>query len=308
MRKIVQNTTGGPEVLVTADAPAPAAGPGEVVVAVRAAGINPVDAAVREGLFPLLGEAPFTLGWDIAGEVTEVGEGVGDLTVGDSVFGMPRFPAEAAAYAQFADAPADELAPTPDALSTVEAGGLPLAGLTAWQALVTHGGLEAGQRVLIHAGAGGVGHIAVQIAKALGAYVVASASAAKLDFVRSIGADEVFDYTAGDFPSGDEPFDLVLDPIGGEHVERSLAVARRGGTVISLLDPSEAANAQAESDGKRLERIVVAPDGAGLRSLADLATAGKLKVHVARTFRLEDAPDAHRFLLTHPIGKVVLAA
>ena len=182
MRTITQNTAGGPEVLVIVEIDDPTPGPGEVLVRVGAAGINPVDAAVRAGYYPLLGKPPFTVGWDISGTVEAIGPGVSEFAVGDEVFGMPRFPKQAAAYAEKVVAPAVELAAKPPSLDHVQAGALPLAGLTAWQGLVKIGGLKQGQRALIHGAAGGVGHIAVQIAKARGAHVVATASTAKLDF------------------------------------------------------------------------------------------------------------------------------
>lgn len=250
----------------------------------RAAGVNPVDAAVRAGAFPLLGEPPFTVGWDVAGDVTAIGPGVTDFAVGDAVFGMPRFPAEAAAYAEILVAPAAEIAAMPAALDFEAAGALPLAGLTAWLALVDTADVTAGQRVLIHAGAGGVGHLAVQIAKARGAHVTATASAGKLDMVRALGADEVIDYRAEDVTRRGPAFDMVLDPIGGDHAERSVAVLKPGGALVCLLDPSAAAKAAADRAGVTLSRIIVRPDAAGLRGLAALAEAGQLAVHVARVF------------------------
>jgi NADPH:quinone reductase-like Zn-dependent oxidoreductase len=217
MRAAIQNSVGGPDVLVIANRPDPTPKASEVLVRVKAAGINPVDGAVRAGYYPLLGEPPFILGWDISGTVEALGAGVSGFRVGDEVFGMPRFPKQAAAYAELTAVPADEIVLKPKRAGHLEAGALPLAGLTAWQGLVRHGGLKSGQRVLIHAAAGGVGHLAVQIAKAHGAYVVATASPAKLDFVRNLGADEVIDYTKGDFTDQVRDIDLVLEPLGGEH-------------------------------------------------------------------------------------------
>lgn len=306
MRKIVQHSTGGPEVMVVEQQPKPELRDGQVLVRVKAAGINPVDTAVRGGFYPLLGKPPYTVGWDIAGEVVDVGKGVSNLKTGDQVFGMPNFPESAAAYAEYVASPADELAQRPVSLDVEQAAGLPLAGLTAWQGLVTVGRLTAGQRVLVHAAAGGVGHLAVQIAKAKGAHVVASASTSKLDYLRSIGADETIDYTKADFTARSDEFDIVFDPIAGEHAERSLQVLKKGGVLICLLDPSQAAREQAARQDKQLHRISVRPDGAGLKALADLADQGKLKVNVARTFDLEDAPAAHTFLASKPIGKIVL--
>jgi NADPH:quinone reductase-like Zn-dependent oxidoreductase len=307
MRAIIQNSVGGPDVLVIADRPTPSPKAGEVLVRIGAAGINPVDGAVRAGRYPLLGEPPFILGWDISGTVEALGFGVTDLNVGDAVFGMPRFPKQAAAYAELAAVPAEEIAPKPKGIDHVHAAALPLAGLTAWQALIRHGGLKQGQRVLIHAAAGGVGHLAVQIAKACGAHVLATASPEKLGFVRSLGADEVIDYTKDDFVDKARDIDLVLDTFGGDHAQRSLKVLKAGGVLVSLLDVSDATRAEARVHNIRVERMSVEPDRAGLVELGKLIEAKKLAVHVARPFPLEQAGAAHAFLATRPIGKVVLA-
>ncbi|CAN7372915.1 NADP-dependent oxidoreductase [Mesorhizobium sp. LjRoot246] len=306
MRAATQNSVGGPDVLVIADRPDPTPKAGEVLVRVKAAGINPVDGAVRAGYYPLLGEPPFILGWDISGTVEALGAGVSGFRIGDEVFGMPRFPKQAAAYAELAAVPANEIALKPKSAGHLQAGALPLAGLTAWQGLVRHGGLKPGQRVLVHAGAGGVGHLAVQIAKARSAYVVATASPAKLDFVRKLGADEVLDYTKADFTDQVRDIDLVLDPLGGDHAERSLKVLKRGGVLVSLLDVSNATRTQASARDIRVERMSVVPDREGLLELARLIDANKLVVHVAESFPLDQAGAAHALLATKPIGKVVL--
>lgn len=308
MRAIIQNSVGAPDVLVIAERSDPSPQAGEVLVRIKAAGINPVDGAVRAGYFPLLGEPPFILGWDVSGTIEALGAGVTGLQAGDEVFGMPRFPKQAAAYAELAAVPADEIAPKPKGIDHIHAAALPLAGLTAWQGLVRHGGLKQGQRVLVHAAAGGVGHLAVQIAKARGAYVIATASPEKLDFVRSLGADEVVDYTKGDFTGQVRDVDLVLETVGGDHAEHSLKVLRPGGVLVSLLNVSDAARAQAGARDIRVERMSVVPDREGLRELGLLIDAKKLTVHVAKSFPLEQAGAAHAFLATRPIGKVVLTA
>jgi NADPH:quinone reductase-like Zn-dependent oxidoreductase len=303
MQIIVQDKVGGPEVMRLVTRADPVAGPGEMLVQVAAAGVNPVDAAVRAGDFPLLGAAPFTVGWDVAGRVLAVGAGVADFAPGDRVFGMPRFPAQAAAYASHVAAPADEMARIPDGMTDAEAGALPLAGLTAWQGLVTHGQIKAGQRVLIHAGAGGVGHLAVQIAVALGADVTATASAGKTGIVRGLGAARVLDYAKEPVGAG---YDLVLDAQAGAQAERSVAATKDAGRVVCLLPPSEAALAQAAARGIACIRMIVAPDAAGLQALADLSARGALRVIVARRFALRDAGAAQDYLDTRPVGKVVL--
>ncbi|PBB99279.1 NADP-dependent oxidoreductase [Mesorhizobium sp. WSM3862] len=306
MRAVTQNSVGEPDVLFVAEQPAPSPKASEVLVRVKAAGINPVDGAVRAGYFPLIGEPPFILGWDISGTVEALGTGVTAFKVGDAVFGMPRFPKQAAAYAEFVATPVDEIAAKPAAIDHAQAAALPLAGLTAWQGLVRHGGLQSGQRVLIHAGAGGVGHLAVQIAKARGAWVIATASPDKLDYVRSIGADEVVDYTNGDFTERVRDIDLVLDAMGGDHADRSLKVLREGGVLVSLLNVHDATRAKAGERNIRVERMSVVPDREGLVELARLVDARKLAVHVAKAFPLNQAGAAHAFLATRPIGKVVL--
>ncbi|MDG4901885.1 MULTISPECIES: NADP-dependent oxidoreductase [unclassified Mesorhizobium] len=306
MRAVTQNSVGEPDVLFVAEQPAPSPKASEVLVRVKAAGINPVDGAVRAGYFPLIGEPPFILGWDISGTVEALGTGVTAFKLGDAVFGMPRFPKQAAAYAEFVATPVDEIAAKPAAIDHAQAAALPLAGLTAWQGLVRHGGLQSGQRVLIHAGAGGVGHLAVQIAKARGAWVIATASPDKLEYVRSIGADEVVDYTNGDFTERVRDIDLVLDAMGGDHADRSLKVLREGGVLVSLLNVHDATRAKAGERNVRVERMSVVPDREGLVELARLVDARKLAVHVAKAFPLNQAGAAHAFLATRPIGKVVL--
>jgi NADPH:quinone reductase-like Zn-dependent oxidoreductase len=306
MRAVIQTSVGGPEVLFVAEQPDPAPKPGEVLVRIKAAGINPVDGAVRGGFYPLLGEPPFILGWDISGTVAALGDGVTAFKVGDEVFGMPRFPKQAGAYAELAAAPADEIAAKPAAIDHTHAAALPLAGLTAWQGLVRHGGLQAGQRVLVHAGAGGVGHLAVQIAKARGAWVASTASPDKTDYVRSIGADEVIDYTKGEFTGKAGDLDLVLETVGGDHAADSLKVLRDGGVLVSLLAVPDAVKAKAKERNIRVERMSVTPDREGLVELARLVDAGKLAPHVAKAFPLDQAGAAHAFLATRPIGKVVL--
>ncbi|MBZ9859070.1 NADP-dependent oxidoreductase [Mesorhizobium sp. CA12] len=306
MRAVIQTSVGGPEVLFVAEQPDPKPGPGEVLVRVKAAGLNPVDGAVRGGFYPLLGEPPFILGWDISGTVAALGDGVTAFKLGDEVFGMPRFPKQAGAYAELAAAPVDEIVAKPAAIDHAHAAALPLAGLTAWQGLVRHGGLQAGQRVLVHAVAGGVGHLAVQIAKARGAWVASTASPDKTDYVRSIGADEVIDYTRDDFTGKVGNVDLVLDPIGGDHADKSLEVLRDGGVLVSLLDVHDATRAKAKERNIRVERMSVVPDREGLAELARLVGAKKLMPHVAKAFPLDQAAAAHAFLATRPIGKVVL--
>jgi NADPH:quinone reductase-like Zn-dependent oxidoreductase len=272
----------------------------EVLVRVAAAGINPVDWKTRRhgGNPKAVGEPPFILGWDVAGVVEETSRSLTRFAVGDRVFGMPWFPRLARAYAECVTSPARQLAGTPDALTDEQAAGLPLAGLTAWQALVDVAGVGEGDRVLIHAAAGGVGHLALQIAKARGAYVIGTARADKHDFLRELGVDEPIDYTATPFEELVSEVDIVLDAIGGDQYGfRSLQTLREGGLLVvlpgGLTDPVAAA---AREQSKRASGVQVEPDYCGLESLAALADEGKLTVTIDETFPLARASEAHQQL------------
>ncbi|MBL5974452.1 MAG: NADP-dependent oxidoreductase [Candidatus Leucobacter sulfamidivorax] len=309
MRIIEQEALGGSEVLKEARAETPTPGGGQIRVRVAGIGVNPVDIAVREGWLPFLGEPPFVLGWDVAGVVDAVGPGVVDFAVGDRVFGMPAFPNEAGCYAEYVVGAAGEFARTPAALSDIEAAALPLVALTAWQALVEAAALRPGQRVLVHAGAGGVGHVAIQLAKALGAYTIATVSAAKADFVRGLGADEVVDYRARDYTEGLAPVDVALDTLGGEEVKRTISVVRDGG-VLATLVPGTAPEVieEAARRGIAHAEIRVRPDGEVLRSVADLVSDGRLRPHVGLILPLARAAEAHDALSAGTVvGKIVLA-
>ena len=306
MRVITQYSFGGPEVLTTVERPDPTAGPDEVVIRTGAIGVNPVEAVVRSGRFPLLGDPPFTLGWDISGVVTEVGDKVRDLAVGDRVFGMPRFPLAADGYAELVVAPAVEVAATPNGLDDQQAAAVPLVSLTAYQALVEVGRLAVGNRVLIPAAGGGVGHVAVQIAKARGAYVIGTASPGKLDFVRSIGTDEVIDYTTEDLRDI-APVDLAIDPLGGPATGDLLDAVGDGGILALLVGQFEDAVIEAAAARNiRLARISVVPNHEALADIADLIRHGQLMPHVSATFPLEKAGEAHTHLDIGVQGKVVL--
>ncbi|MEW2386554.1 NADP-dependent oxidoreductase [Micromonospora sp. NPDC047707] len=299
MRKIVQHELGGPSVLQVVEAERPQPGPTEVLIEVRAAGVNPVDWKVR-ATGGVLGQPPFTVGWDVSGVVAAVGAGVTRFVVGDEVFGMPRFPKEAAAYAEYVVGPARHFVRKPPSLTHVEAGGLALAGLTAWQVLIETADLRPGQRVLIPAAAGGVGHLAVQIAKALGAYVIGTASKQKHDFVRSLGADEVLDYRTEDI-SDVKGIDLAIATVAGQ-LPVLTGTLRSGGLVVAL--NSVDAGAVAEIGGLF---ILAEPDRAGLDGLTALVTTGRLGVHVDRVLPLTDAARAHQIgEAGHTTGKIVL--
>ncbi|MFD6496435.1 NADP-dependent oxidoreductase [Streptomyces sp. NPDC060188] len=307
MRAISQNVLGGPEVLeeVTVERPAPR--PNEILVRVRAAGVNPTDWKHRaNGGF--LGEPPFVLGWDVSGVVEATGIGVALFQPGDEVFGMLSYPFGHGSHAEYVTAPARAFTLKPASIDHTQAAALPLVSLTAWQALTERADVRPGQRVLIHAAAGGVGHVAVQIAKARGAYVIGTASAGKHDFLRSIGVDEPIDYTSVDLAEAVRDVDVVLDPIGGETGLRSLRVLRPGGVVVSIIPVgSDEFYEEAERLGVRAIRMLVDADQAGMRAVAGLVEEGSLRATVAETFPLSDAAKAHALGETgRTAGKLVL--
>jgi NADPH:quinone reductase-like Zn-dependent oxidoreductase len=307
MRAIRQQGFGGPEVLelVEVDRPAPIAT--EVLVKVHAAGVNPVDWKSRAGKgMPL--ELPATLGWDVSGVVAELGGATSLYAVGDEVLGMPWFPRPANAYAEYVTAPARQFVRKPAKLSHAEAAGLPLAGLTAWQGLVDVANVQPGQRVLITAAAGGVGHLAAQIAKARGAYVLGTARAAKHEFLASLGVDEAIDYTAVDVAATARDVDVVFDLIGGTGSIELIGTLNKGGLIIPVPGGvSDELAAVAKENGVRTSPLLVEPDHAGLVALVDLVEKGQLKVVVEQTFPLADAGKAHEVgEAGRVVGKLVL--
>ncbi|MFI9724292.1 NADP-dependent oxidoreductase [Streptomyces sp. NPDC052396] len=310
MRAISQDAAGAPEVLKLTETRRPEPARGEVLVRVHAAGVNPADWKTRSrGEFATGVKPPFTLGYDVSGVVAAVGDGVTLFQPGDEVYGMPRFPHPAGAYAEYVAAPTRHFARRPQGLTHIESAALPLAALTAWQALVDTADVRPGQRVLIHAAAGGVGHLAVQIAKDRGAWVVGTASAAKHDLLRSLGADEVVDYRSQDVAETVRDMDVVVDPIGGANWSRSLRTLRPGGTLVSIL-PLDGTfpRAEAEAAGVRAVFMLVEPDQQGLREITELVEDGRLRVIAENVFPLEDAAGAHRLgERGRTTGKIVLS-
>jgi NADPH:quinone reductase-like Zn-dependent oxidoreductase len=307
MRAISQDVLGGPEVLKEVEIERPVPRPNEVLVRVRAAGVNPTDWKHRAtGGF--LGEPPFVLGWDVSGVVEAVGIGVVAFAPGDEVFGMLPYPYGHGSHAEYVIAPVRALVRKPAGVDHTQAGALPLVSLTAWQALTEHADLRPGQRVLIHAAAGGVGHVAVQIAKARGAYVIGTASAGKHDFLREIGVDETVDYRETDVTEAVKDVDVVLDTIGGDTSLRSLRVLRPGGVLVSILPGgSDDLYEEAERLGVRALRMLVDADRSGMEAVAGLVEAGKLRATIAGTFQLADAAEAHTLGDTgRTTGKLVL--
>jgi NADPH:quinone reductase-like Zn-dependent oxidoreductase len=310
MRAVVLDRFGAPEVLTVVERAKPEPLPTEIRVKVAAAGVNPVDCKTRagQGMSAFLGGLPAVLGWDVAGVVDAVGMGVSRFAVGDPVYGMPWFPRPAGGYAEYVTAPSRQFAVRPAGLDDVSAAALPLAGLTAWQALVEIAEVAENQRVLIHAAAGGVGHLAVQIAKSRGAYVIGTASSTKHRLLGELGLDEAVNYQGTRFEQVLEPVDVVLDLVGGDVSVRSLDVLRPGGLLVCL--PSRAAAdavAAAQGRGQRATGMIVEPDGYGLEQLAALVAAGSLRPLVSETFELEQAAEAHRLIEGgRTTGKIVL--
>jgi NADPH:quinone reductase-like Zn-dependent oxidoreductase len=309
LRAIRVERFGGPEALRVVSVEAPAPSPGEVLVRVVAAGVNPVDWKVRAGgAGERFGRPPYAPGWDVAGVVEATGDGVSAFAAGDEVFGMPRFPEPAGCYADYLCAPADHLAAAPAGMDRVATAGLPMAGLTALQVLDLVGVTD-GQRVLVHAAAGGVGHLAVQLAKARGAYVIGTSQADKHPFLHELGIDEAVDYTTVAFEEAIVDVDVVVNLVSGDYDRRSLRVLRPGGVLAMIVaGGGEALAAAAEAAGVRVERHLVRPDRQGLTRLAELAGRGGLRVAVERVFPLEQAPRAHELgERGHTRGKIVLA-
>ncbi|WP_069869543.1 NADP-dependent oxidoreductase [Streptomyces malaysiensis] len=311
MRAVTIREFGGPEVLTAERVARPEPLPTEVLVRVHAAGINPVDWKTRAGQgMAGLQTLPMILGWDVSGVVEEVGFGVTTLAPGDEVYGMPWFPRAAGAYAEFVTAPSRHFARKPASVGHVEAASLPLAALTAWQALVDTAGVKAGQRVLVHAAAGGVGHLAVQFAKHLGAEVVATAREPRHAWLKELGADEVIDYTRQPFEDVTGDIDVVIDLIGAldDTDARSVSVTRPGGLVVAIPGGvSERLATVAAQAGVRTSPFLVEPDATALHTIAGLVDSGAVRAEVERTFALEEAAEAHRLGETNRTrGKLVL--
>ena len=315
MRAVVATEAGPADVLKLTQAPKPEPGMTEILVRVHAAAVNPADWktrasgswAGRRGAEDPAGRGVI-LGWDVSGVVEAVGRGVTLFAPGDEVSGMPLFPHFAGGYSEYAVAPARHFAPKPAGLTHVEAAALPLVSLTAYQALTDYAKVRPGQRVLIHAAAGGVGHVAVQIAKALGAHVIGTASAAKHDFVRGLGADEVIDYRAVDFADTVSGVDVVLDTIGGDYYDRSLRVMNPGGTLVALCyDVDERMRARAAERRVTAGFMLVEPDHAGLLAIRALVEEGRLRPVVDTVLPLAEAAKAHELgEAGRTSGKIVL--
>ncbi len=303
MHAVLIRKFGGPEVVELAEVGVPEPRSGEVLVKVEAASLNPVDYKIRGGKYPLVKDdrLPFVLGRDFSGTVVHSDDAA--LPAGTLVHGLLDI--EHGSFAQYTVARADTLARVPGAIDRVAAAAVPLAGLTAWQGLIDHGGLQAGQRVLIHAGAGGVGHFAVQFAKARGATVITTVSTGDVAFARSLGADEAIDRKTERFESRLRDIDVVFDLIGDDTQERSWAVLKKGGVLVSTVQ--EPSQEKASAIGVRATRYTAEPRADQLREIDALIQSGTVRPVVARTFAYGDAKEALRGLEEgHGAGKLVL--
>jgi NADPH:quinone reductase-like Zn-dependent oxidoreductase len=330
MLAILAEKYGGPEVLEAVDVPIPKTGPNGVLVRVHACGVNPIDWKLRKGLFSPLFKLRFPVIWgcDCSGVVEQVGSAVTLFKPGDEVYGYKHGKVGQTyrgTYAEYAVLPENALAPKPSGLSHEEAAAIPLAALTAWQSLVNRGKLQSGSKVLVHAGAGGVGHFAIQIAKAFGATVAATCGPRNLDLLGRLGVDIGIDYTCDKIEDRLSGYDIVLDCVGNSIWPASFKVLRRGGRLVTMVVPipEEPASrlkffASAAFGviggtlrgwlaGKRLRITAVKPRGGDLEKIGGLVEAGKLAPVIDRVFPLNQIADAHRLSETgHARGKIVI--
>ncbi len=311
MKAIVLEKTGGVENLITKNIESPVIKENEVLIEVKAISINPVDYKVRtneNALKNIYGEQqPTILGWDISGIITHVGDKVNNFEKGDRVFGMINFPGAGNGYSEFVAAPADHLAKIPENISFEAAAATTLAALTALQVLESR--IKKDDRVLIHAGSGGVGHFAVQIAKSLGAYVITTSSAKNKDFIMSLGADEHIDYKTQAFQDVVSNIDFVFDMFNGETLLKSVNVVRNGGTIISI--PSSGFSEEVIDLAKKrnvdISFLMVQSSGNDMNTLKKLLENGVLQPHISKTFSFDDIDKAHQHLESgRTVGKIVV--
>lgn len=310
MKAIRIHAFGGPENLQLDEVDSPRPGPGEVLIRNRAAGVNPIDwkTCSGGGASAFIDALPFCPGWEFAGSVAALGEGVDRVRVGDEVLGFIRFPQEAGCYAEYLVAPAEQLALRPAALDPLSAAGLGLAGLTAWQAMFEIGQLKSDQSVLVLAAAGGVGHLAVQLAKWKGAHVIGTASAGNKCFLQSLGCDDTLDYGRQQVENLIHDVDLIIDGVGGDTAIKALACLAPQGQMVTL--PSVTAAqviAAGEARGLKVSGIRARPDGAQLQELARLAASGKVMLNLSDSLPLSAAANAYQLSAQgHVRGKLVL--
>lgn len=296
------------DIEINKNAPKPHPSAGRLLIEVHAAGVNPVDWKICEGRLKerLDLKFPLTLGMDFSGVVTEIGEGVSHFKKGDEVYGQSSiFNAESGAFAEFVTVDEKRTAQKPKKINHIEAAAVPLAAVSAWQALVDHMGLSKGQKILIHGGTGGIGTFAIQLAKYLGAYVATTVSPENEQHAKDVGADEIIDYKNQAFDEILHDYDAVFDTVGGETYVKSFKILKKGGVIVSLvehhrpeLNATNSIRAISEFTQVNSERLA---------KVAELIEKGVLKIHVDKTFPLEKASEALQYLKTgHPRGKVVL--
>lgn len=311
MKAIVFTSPGGLDVLTQAEFMTPVPGPGQVLIETAAFALNPIDVKTRKGagVYSLMQDKqPMVLGWDVSGKVVATGEGQTKFKVGDEVFGMVGFPNPGSCYATHVVADAKDLALKPGSVTHAEAAGAALAGLTAWQAMTTLQPLLAGQRILIHAAAGGVGHLAVQLAKALGAYVIATTSDTKVEFVKGLGADEVIDYTRNKFEDYTGAVSMVLDSVGGQKAPRSVDLLKKGGLYISIIGAAnEEIQAQAQERGAKAVNFRVYTNEGHIQQIAEQLSDLRLRCYVSKKYTMDQIQAAqHELEQGHTIGKLVV--
>jgi NADPH:quinone reductase-like Zn-dependent oxidoreductase len=298
MQAVVVHETGDPDVLRLEEIERPEPGDGEVSIRVFAASVNPIDWKYRRGLAPR--ELPAVLGNDVSG-VIEDSKAAG-FRKGDEVFGM----AASGGYAQFATSPEAVVAQKPEGVSHEQAAGIPVAGLTAWQALFDRAALQRGQTVLVAGAAGGVGHLAVQFAKRAGARVIGTGSSRNRDFVLGLGADEYVDYTEQDVAGTVSDVDVAFDTVGGATTQSLLPAVRKGGILVTIAGPPP--EQAAKEVGVRTELLIMSPSSEQLRRIAELVAAGEVHVEITQTFPLGEAARAHELSESgHVRGKIILA-
>lgn len=303
MKAIVLHSFGGPEVLKYEGAPRPEPKEDELLIRVMAAAVNPVDVAIREGRFGG-GKLPLILGMDVSGVVEKTGNRITKFKTGDAVYAYLSFQ-EQGGYAEFAIAKEGEIALKPRSINFEKAAAVPLAATTAWQALVDKAGLGAGHTVLIHGGSGGVGSFAVQIAKALGAKVIATASTANQDLLKQIGVDQPIDYTTTKFEDVVKDVDVVLNAVRGDSLARSYGVVKKGGIIVSITGQPE--QAELDKHGIRGTSMMAHPDAKVLEELAKLIDSKKITPIVSEVMPLSDIAKAHEQIASqHTRGKIVL--
>ena len=306
MKAMVVHKFGGPEVMKYEDAQRPEPKDDEILVRVMAAAVNPVDSYVRQGMFAKRGmdNRPAIIGYDISGVVEKTGANAKKFKAGDKVYSYLSV-MRGGGYAEFAIAKESETALKPKNINFEEAAAVPLAATTAWQSLVDEAKLNAGQTVLVHGGSGGVGSFAIQIAKARGAKVIATASTAHQDLLKQLQVDQAIDYTTTKFEDMVKDVDVVLNCVRAEALARSYGVVKKGGIIVSITDEPD--QTECAKHGIRGSRLGAHPDANVLEELTKLIEAGKMKPIVSQTLPLADASKAHQQIETHhTLGKIVL--